>query len=182
MAATPVDDAPMNEPEDVMQAGAKPTDDHIHVHFPLDVDEGWPPVAVEAVWAIDNGDGTARLDNVPFFAIGVAYQDLVAVAEDDAGCHQFAGVQAGSGHSTVRVIAAEAAALPGFIEKLVTLGCAFERSYIAALAAFDVPPHVDYAAIRAWLDEQEAAGVLDYEEGSLASQHAEAANVADAIH
>ncbi|MFJ4406897.1 hypothetical protein [Streptomyces sp. NPDC088910] len=39
-------------------------DDHIKVHFRLETDEdGWPPVSVESLWAVDLGDGTVRLES-----------------------------------------------------------------------------------------------------------------------
>ncbi|MFI6919799.1 DUF4265 domain-containing protein [Nonomuraea spiralis] len=62
------------------------SDDHVKVHFRMDIDEdGWPPASVEGLWAIDLGDGTARLDNTPWFVRGVASGDVIRVARDDEG-------------------------------------------------------------------------------------------------
>ena len=39
------------------------SDDHVKVHFRMNIDEdGWPPASVARLWAVDLGDGTVRLD------------------------------------------------------------------------------------------------------------------------
>ncbi len=36
---------------------------YVTVHFRLEIEDDWPPASVESLWAVDQGDGTARLDN-----------------------------------------------------------------------------------------------------------------------
>jgi hypothetical protein len=70
-------------------------DDHVKVHFQLEVDEnGWPPASVESLWTVDLGDGTVRLDNTPWFVRGVASDDILRVEIDDEGV-RWAGGQCG---------------------------------------------------------------------------------------
>ncbi|WP_331773678.1 hypothetical protein [Embleya sp. NBC_00888] len=47
------------------------SDGHVKIHFRLEADEGgWPPANTESLWAVDLGDGTVRLDNIPWFVRG----------------------------------------------------------------------------------------------------------------
>ncbi|MFF2217558.1 DUF4265 domain-containing protein [Streptomyces antibioticus] len=62
------------------------SDDHVKVHFRVEIDEdGWPPTSVETLWVVDLGDGTARLDNTPWFVRGVASGDIIRVQQDGDG-------------------------------------------------------------------------------------------------
>ncbi|MEU1503299.1 DUF4265 domain-containing protein [Streptomyces sp. NPDC005732] len=62
------------------------SDDHVKVHFRMEIDEdGWPPASVESLWAVDLGDGRVRLDNTPWFVRGVASGDVIRVQPDDDG-------------------------------------------------------------------------------------------------
>jgi hypothetical protein len=66
----------------------KPPEDRVKVRFALDQDsDGWPLVASEGVWARACGDAEYELDNVPWFARGIALGDRVHVEpeEDAAG-------------------------------------------------------------------------------------------------
>lgn len=62
-------------------------DDHVKVHFRLEMDEGrWPPASVEGLWAVDLGDGTVRLDNTPWFVCGVASDGIIRVGDRRGRC------------------------------------------------------------------------------------------------
>ena len=148
-------------------------DDQFELQFELQVDDGWPPVSVEPVWATKLSDSTAQLENAPFFAVGAARLDTVRIERSEAGPWRFVSVEQPSGHSVVRVIAADAADLPAIIDAMVQLGCAYEASFIETLVAFDVLPDSEFGPIRAFLDNAENQGRLDYDEGSIAPQHAE---------
>ena len=55
-------------------------DGFVKVRFLLEPDEdGWPPCDVEDIWGEEIGPGLVRLDNSPFFAYGVSYNDIVAI-------------------------------------------------------------------------------------------------------
>ncbi len=139
---------------------------HVLVRFELDVDDGWPPVPVEDIWAAEtDGDGV-RLANIPLFARDVAFGDILAV--DEGKERAFRSVTARSGHSTVRVIAADQHDVEELAQHLIDKGCSVAMSFIPAMFAVDVPPGVKYRPLARWLAGRENDGVLDYEEGYIA--------------
>ncbi len=147
-------------------------DEAVEVHFPLTPDEeGWPPVSTEPIWARPLGDDRYRLLNVPFFALGVSGGDVIEATRGDDGLRQFAGVVQASGHSTIRIIVADPSAVEELAEQILRRGCHVEASFIPALVAIDVPAEEDYAVLKAWLDDLEAAELLDYEEANVAPGH-----------
>ncbi|MBV8370221.1 MAG: DUF4265 domain-containing protein [Candidatus Eremiobacteraeota bacterium] len=128
---------------------------------------GWPPVNSEVVWAIPLPHGF-EIDNIPFYAYGVAYQDKVAARPAGDDMLTFDGVLARSGHSTYRVKCAESpediAACNRLLRALESEGCGHEGAH-GGLYAIDVPPGVDVHRIFALLEEAEKEGGLTFEEG-----------------
>lgn len=55
------------------------------VHFGLEIQEDWTPASVESLWVVDQANGTARLDNIPWFVRGIACGDIVATEPDEEG-------------------------------------------------------------------------------------------------
>ncbi len=106
----------------------------------LFVDEGrWPEPITEGLWVEKVGDGLYRLLNIPFYAYGYSFGDIVrceAVGESLCAV----GVVNHSGSSTVRLLLIEEnhAELPEIVSYLEYAGCAVESHGI--LYAFDVPP------------------------------------------
>ncbi|MEV7025346.1 DUF4265 domain-containing protein [Kitasatospora sp. NPDC093558] len=147
-------------------------ENHVKVHFPLDVDEdGWPPVGVESVRAVDLGDGTVRVANAPWFAQGIASGDVVRVELDEDGVRWAEETVEASDHCTIRLIVlqdggsteARQAVLDDF-HRLGTTGEGIERFGMVAL---DVPPSADLPRIRALLERGDAEGRWDWEEGCV---------------
>ena len=59
---------------------------HVKIRFALDRDEvGWPPAASDGLWAVPVEADLYRLDSTPWFVQGVAVDDTVQAAVDDAG-------------------------------------------------------------------------------------------------
>jgi uncharacterized protein DUF4265 len=147
---------------------------HQKVHFPLVPDaDGWPPASVESLWARRTGRADELvIDNTPFFVRGIAWLDLIRVVAGADGRLEFAGLVSESGHSTVRVIVLDDAEMGRLRDHAELMGCACEliRAY-PNLAALDVPPVVDYADVKAWLDARETVGRLGYEEGCISEHH-----------
>lgn len=137
-----------------------PDTSHVKVLFDLEDNE------VEALWAAPEGEGY-RLDNIPFYIRGIALGDVVRASTDTDGALRYAELLRASEHSTVRLWFEDADHVQAVRRSLRTRGCASELE-LDRLVAVDIPPHVPYAEVRAFLDAQEAAGVLEYEEGCVA--------------
>ena len=82
----------------------EPGADYVKLHFRLETQDDWPPAGVESLWAVDQGDGTVRLDNVPWFVRGVACGDVVAASVDEDGVLWAGDVVRPSENCTVRLI------------------------------------------------------------------------------
>ena len=120
----------------------------------------------EAIWALPLGDDTFELRNVPFYAYGLNFRDVVhAVAPGADKPPEIVSVVKRSGHATLRVFLDDAAPA----DARASLFAAFERfravseKATASYLAVDVAPDGDMAGLRAELDRWEEQGVLFYE-------------------
>ena len=126
--------------------------------FALDVEDGWPPVAIEHVWCEKSGE-VYELVNAPFFIHGLAFGDRFT-AEPDAinGCiFEFTVVES-SGHSLVWLLEREGLQLDDFKPKLLELGCRIEGLPAFKLHAIDVPASVEPMAVSEAVDRLEGLG------------------------
>ncbi|GHB28854.1 hypothetical protein GCM10010306_021550 [Streptomyces umbrinus] len=124
------------------------SDDHVKVHFRMDIDEDdWPPASVESLWALDLGDGTVRLDNTPWFVRGVASGDIIRVQPDDEGVLWAGETVQPSQNCTIRLIVLKddgsAAARQSVLEVFHRLGTTGEGIEQFRMVALDVPPQAD---------------------------------------
>lgn len=136
---------------------------HVKVAFEITNDDG--STEIETLWAIPVENGY-QIDNIPFYAQEIAIDDVVSAEPDEEGMLRFSGLVKASGHSTVRLWFACEADVASVRAALRTLGCASELN-ISRLVAVDVPPSIPYAEIRAYLDERERSGLLEFEEACL---------------
>jgi hypothetical protein len=149
-----------------IMTGPQSNPEHVKVFFRLEPDEdGYPPVEVESLWGLRRSKGV-ELDNIPFYARGVALGDVVAVKADPDGVLWFDGLVRASGHSTIRLWFAREDDVQSTCAELRTFGCSYEGD-LPRLVAIDIPPNVPYDSIREYLDRQEAASVFEYEEACL---------------
>lgn len=146
-------------------ASDKPMNDAELTKIYIDLPEHWA-VGGESLWAKPLGGDLYEVDNIPFYAYGINYKDIVRAAAREANTKpQVEEVVNASGHKTLRFFFAEHVSTDTQHETLHALrqtGLSFERAgerYVAV----DVPPHVDYAATCSELDRLEGAGVLEYE-------------------
>ncbi len=128
-------------------------------------DDDYPPVDYEELWTTPLGEGLYRIENIPFFARGIARGDIVSAVEED-GSLMFGEVVEQSGHSTIRLIIYNEYAVPAIIERFLNQGCEAETTF-AKLVALDVPPEVNLEDIREKLDLGFTQGQWDYEEASI---------------
>lgn len=147
---------------------AMPNDDKYEkVFFQLHKDEDdYPPDDWETLWAYEVEDGLYSLDNVPFFARGVSWGDVVSVALNGDELH-FKEVIRPSAHSVLRVIVHNHSDVDEVHESLQRMNCNTEQSHIPSLLAVDVPPSVNLKEVRAFLDNGEEEGRWEYETASI---------------
>lgn len=144
-------------------------DDRVKVVVKLEKDEDdYPPADYEGLWARPLGEGLFQIDNVPFFARGIAHGDIVSASEGTQE-FRFLEVVKPSGHSTLRLIVHDENDIPSVKAMLEKLGCSIERSHIPGLISLDVPPTVYMESLKSVLDEGEAQERWGYEEACLAS-------------
>ncbi|MGW0806969.1 DUF4265 domain-containing protein [Nonomuraea sp. NPDC002799] len=144
---------------------------HVRVVFELEQDEdGWPPAGSERLWATPAGPGLVRLDNIPFFARGVACGDVVRVEADAEGTVWAKEVVEFSDNCTIRVVPDRNGDLEGDLITVLDLfaplgveGEGFERF---GLVALNIPPAADLAGAKRLLVEGQD-GWWDYEEGCV---------------
>lgn len=137
--------------------------------FYLDRDEhGYPPVEVESVWALPRQEGY-ELDNIPFYAKGVALGDIVSAETEDDGALVYRRVVSRGGHSTYRICLLS----PGPDDPQGTTDYLRERGLgveldLPGLLAIDVPPDVSLEDAEAVLFEGVDSGRWELQEGCRA--------------
>ncbi len=144
----------------------------IKVWFRFVPREGWLPYDREGLWAVQVGDDTARIENVPFLQNGVAQGDVVRFVGDDEGLHWAVGQVEASGGCTIRVLPVPSGPLgpsaKAVHERLAPFGLGGEAfSDDFPLVAFDVRADADMSGIKALLVQGEADGWWHYEEGCI---------------
>jgi len=137
----------------------------VKIAFELPKDDP-SPHGIETVWAEALGMERYRLDNSPFYMYGVSYGDVV-LAKVAHGQLVFAGVAERGGHSTYRIFLTKKFGEEDFKKHwkpFEKLGCAYEVA-TKRLIVIDVPPEADIYKVYKLLEDGEAAGVWDFEEG-----------------
>lgn len=140
----------------------------VKVAIGLDADH-WLGFGSEVLWAEDLGHDKYRLLNSPFAAYGYSYQDVVAAHAGDAGELVVGGVVVRGGHSTYRLFLSneeigEDARIQKYWTPVEAAGCTFECA-TDRLIAVDVPPSAEIHSVYKLLEDGEAAGVWEFEEG-----------------
>jgi hypothetical protein len=115
---------------------------------------------VETVWAFDLGNDQYKLDNSPFYAYSVSWQDVVyAPFDKDEERPTFQRVVSKSGNRTIRVIfelpVEKGNESDRVLQGLISLGCSYEganKKYISV----NIPPAVQLEAVRKYLIERDA--------------------------
>ncbi|GGJ45313.1 DUF4265 domain-containing protein [Streptomyces brasiliensis] len=151
-----------------------PGGSYVKVHFRLEIEADWPPASVESLWAIDQGDGTVQLDNIPWFVRGIACGDIVATEPDEEGVRWAGGVVRRSENCTMRLIVfrdgGSGAARQSVINAFQELGVDGEGIERFGMVALDVPPTADLAKVQRLLNHGVAEEWWDMEEGCITAQ------------
>lgn len=115
---------------------------------------------LKTLWATKVGEDRYQIDNSPFYAYGVSWQDIVSAPFDqNEDFPTFQKIVSKSGHRTVRVIfdppVEDGNASDQLLQGLVSRGCTYEganRGYMS----IDVPPSVELQTIRQYLIDNDA--------------------------
>jgi Domain of unknown function (DUF4265) len=118
------------------------------------------------------GDGEYELENVPWFARGVAFGDRIRAEPDTNGALTAREKVAWSGRYTIRVIPLGEGSSRKQLEEIIAafspLGAECEGALPSfKLVAVDVPPSARLAEIKDLLREGEAQGRWGWEEGCI---------------
>ncbi|MFG1990602.1 DUF4265 domain-containing protein [Actinoplanes sp. NPDC048988] len=150
----------------------------VKVFFHIRVEDGWPPVGTESMWARPVSDDVVELDNVPFFARGVSCGDHVRVVRDDNGTLTAVEVVEWSQRCTVRVVPFRAGPLQGdrqrVLDEFAAVGVTGEGIEQYNIVALDVPPTADLSAVKRLLRDGAELGWWDYEESNIGDAWADA--------
>jgi len=143
------------------------THKEVKINFKVQVgSDGYPPVAVESLWAQPVEDGYI-IDSIPFFTSDATSGDRVRAQLGDENALWFAGIAERSGNSLIRVVFFDLTCEDELAAKLKDMGCGTERMPQFKLMAIDVPSEVALAEVQAYLSDRNSAGVIDYEEPIL---------------
>jgi hypothetical protein len=114
---------------------------------------------VETLWATKLGNDEYQLDNSPFYAYSVSWQDVVHAPFSAAEGHAtFLRRTHKSGNRTVRVILekrSQSSEPNEVLEGLVALGCSYEGAD-GTLFSVNIPAAVELAGVAAYLVERGA--------------------------
>jgi hypothetical protein len=134
-----------NPGEEAYVMGAQDTDDMAKVR--LSNSEG----DSETLWAFPVGDNRYKLDNSPFYAYDVSWQDVIeAKAEEPNDIPTFVQVVEKSGNRTIRIIldppADESRASQQILNTVREMGCSYEGANSAYISV-NIPPGVELSRI-----------------------------------
>lgn len=151
-------------PGEASSARAVGGSEPVPVSVPLVVENGWPPVDQESVWAIPAGGDEFVVDSVPVFALDLSVGDVV-LARDAGGVREFERRIRMGTHATFRFVAlGDEGDTAAVVDRLRRLGASVVASSFAGLWGIDVPPAAQVTAVRAALEEAAARGVLEFED------------------
>jgi hypothetical protein len=131
----------------------------------IDLPNHWA-IGGESLWATPLGNDLYRVENVPFFAYGLNFLDVVlATSDSDQLKPEIRKLVEPSGHRTYRVLFHKETSRDKQEELLATLEpykATFERAD-GNHVAVDIKPDGDHIAIFDQLDEYEQEGFLSFE-------------------
>lgn len=113
----------------------------------------------ETLWATSLGNNRFKLDNTPFYAYSVSWEDVVyAPFNEDEGFPTFEHLVSKSGNRTVRIHFDDPLQAGSendqLLQGLVAMGCSYEGAW-GKLFCVTVPPQVDLSTVRQFLIENE---------------------------
>lgn len=130
-------------------------------------EDGYPPVSFEGLWVHPTGSGTVILDNIPFYAKGIAPGDELAIATAVEGEIWFETVVKAGGGSVFRIHSANDIDLLKIREELIELGASSEIEQGAQLIAVEISETTEIKLILNYLVIGSENNRFDFEEAVL---------------
>jgi hypothetical protein len=124
-------------------------------------------IAKESIWVKPVG-AHYQVDNIPFFAPGIAVNDIVS-AEEEHGQLHFEELITPSGHSTIQIVMFEMVEKDRITRQIEQFNCSWEG--FKRTIAIDIPASLEYKQIKHFLDSESEQEVLDYKEACLSDKH-----------
>lgn len=131
----------------------------------IDLPNHWA-IGGESLWAKPLGDDLYQIENVPFFAYGLNYQDIVRATPDSPELKpEIREVVEPSGHQTIRVIfdkTTDREHQVKLLESLEQYKASYERAD-SINVAIDIKANGNYNAVYDQLEEYIEKGFLSFE-------------------
>lgn len=112
---------------------------------------------IETLWAVPVDTDLYRLDNSPFFAYGLSWQDVIEAKPADDQFLEYVRCVRKSGNRTVRVIfqdyRSDDQPAHEILRELKNLGCSYEGMQ-PRMISINVPPKVNLREVTDFLTEQ----------------------------
>lgn len=138
------------------------------VFFRLLVEDDYPPVSSESLWAERLSARSFIVKNIPFYTREVSLDDEISVRAGANGEYQFEKVIKDTGNSTLRIVFFDAGEpwISSVLAALADSGCTWE-GMSKKFFSINVPADVSLDDILDALAEKAEKGWLDYESGML---------------
>ncbi|MCC9657983.1 DUF4265 domain-containing protein [Rhodopirellula halodulae] len=139
------------------------SDSGVQVYVPL---PNYASIGGETFWADQVGISLYRIANVPLWAYGLNYHDVVRATPDAEGILTIDEVVESSGHRTLRLMFPSDIGAEQQGELLRKIyqpgGVTFERAN-GSLVAINIAPESDYLSVFDQLEAWADSGLLDFE-------------------
>lgn len=132
----------------------------------------YPPYSIEGLWAVENEDSNFKLKSIPFYAKGIALDDVFSVTQKANNELFFNKVIASSGNSTLRIFMFQSNEndISSLINDLINYGCDAEQVH-SHMYSINVPKEINLKGLLQFLDDGVNAGSIFYEIGKRSSNH-----------
>ena len=128
------------------------------IEFQIASDDG--SFHVETMWAFPLGENKYKLDNSPFDAYGVSWEDIVIAipANEEHVFPIFKEIYEKSGNRTIRIIldppANESINSSNILKDIINIGCSYEGAD-HKLISINVPANVSLSAVAEYLNNKD---------------------------
>jgi hypothetical protein len=145
------------------------------IAIPLECNEdGYPPIQYELLNATAISANSFRIDNAPFFAPNISYNDIVRARQSSIP-EQFDFVELieGSTFTSISIIILDASMDVFLMDLLRGLNCVIEYGEFGKfrVLAVAVPASTDYSQLRIQLEHLETKSMISFAELAIASDN-----------